>query len=143
MFVCLGVLARGGGSRGVLRRCKVSSTSGAEPNEHQSQSQSNCMRAHFLSGEIRVNLLSCSSIAFELDVPCACFGGEAGEEKMPDTGSKPCSSRTPVSCNVIPVFLPTLPTSKYWLPVLPLRPGVLREPFLASFCWFAAAMLRG
>ena len=27
------------------------------------------------------------------------------DEKMPDTGSKPCSSLTPVSFNVIPVFL--------------------------------------
>jgi hypothetical protein len=31
MLVCLGVVARGGGKRGVLRMCNVSSTSGAEP----------------------------------------------------------------------------------------------------------------
>jgi hypothetical protein len=43
-----------------------------------------------------------------------------------------------------PTHRPTLPTSKYWFPVLPLRPGVLRAPCLASFAEFAAAaMLRG
>jgi hypothetical protein len=31
IFVCLGVVARGGGKRGVLRPINVSSTSGAEP----------------------------------------------------------------------------------------------------------------
>jgi hypothetical protein len=33
ILVCLGVVARGGGKRGVLRICNVSSTSGAEPVE--------------------------------------------------------------------------------------------------------------
>jgi hypothetical protein len=43
-----------------------------------------------------------------------------------------------------PTHRPTLPTSKYWLPVLPRRPGVLRPIlFLASFVEVAAAMLRG
>lgn len=75
--------------------------------------------------------------------------GEVGDEKIPETGSNPCSSRMPVSFNVMPVFLrachqycppnhtyphinraylPTLPTSKYWLPVCLRRPGVVLFP---------------
>lgn len=117
-----------------------------------------------LARNLSSDSLSCKSIAFELEVPCALLGGEAGDEKMPLMGSIPCSSRTPVSFKVMPVFLqkpsapslalqsraqflqthrPTFPTSKYCAPVLPLRPGVLREAFFASLFIFAAAMLRG
>lgn len=70
MLVCLGVVARGGGKRGVLRICKVSSTSGAEPVE---QCQ---LLLHNTLLEIASHLLSCSSMAFELEVPSAAFCGE-------------------------------------------------------------------
>jgi hypothetical protein len=70
ILVCLGVVARGGGKRGVLRICNVSSTSGAEPVEtRQPQSE-------YALLIIASNVLSCSSIAFELDVPSAAFCGE-------------------------------------------------------------------
>jgi hypothetical protein len=70
MLVCLGVVARGGGKRGVLRICNVSSTSGAEPEE-------NCqpLLPHTLLN-IASYVLSCSSMAFELEVPSAAFCGE-------------------------------------------------------------------
>ena len=70
MLVCLGVVARGGGKRGVLRICNVSSTSGAEPMETRQR----CFDHALLI--IASNILSCSSIAFELDVPSAAFCGE-------------------------------------------------------------------
>jgi hypothetical protein len=57
------------------------------------------------SPNVSVYVLSCNSIALELEVPCAFFSGEVGDEKMPAMGSIPCSSRTPVSINTIPVLL--------------------------------------
>jgi hypothetical protein len=34
------------------------------------------------------------------------FGGDrSGDEKMPETGSRPCSSYMPLSSSVMPVFL--------------------------------------
>jgi len=69
MLVCLGVVARGGGKRGVLRMCNVSSTSGAEPGEtHQLRFLRKPGNADYV--------LSCKSIAFELEVPPAAFLGE-------------------------------------------------------------------
>lgn len=128
MFVCFGVEARGGGSFGVLRRCNVCSTSGAE--------------------------LSCICISSLVSVrsPLRCGErcGETGEEKMPDIGSRPYSSRTPLSGNVTPVLLythqpcyidtrdvarayrPTLPTSKYWSCAFLRRPGVMAFPLLLA-----------
>jgi hypothetical protein len=54
------------------------------------------------------------------------------------------SALSPMPIRANPTHRPTLPTSKYWLPVLPRRPGVLRPMlFLASFVEVAAAMLRG
>ena len=41
-----------------------------------------------------------------------CCGVGWGEEKMPLTGSRPCSSRTPVSLRTRPVRRPCLPGSK-------------------------------
>jgi hypothetical protein len=39
----------------------------------------------------------------------ACFGGLfAGDEKMPEMGSRPCSSRSPLSGSSMPVLLPLL-----------------------------------
>lgn len=102
MLVCLGVVARGGGKRGVLRIFNVSSTSGAEPVKR-------CLLVSpfvsVLKRRPTLYVLSCNSIALELEVPAVRFGGEAGDEKMPAMGSMPCSSRTPVSFNTIPVLL--------------------------------------
>lgn len=162
ILVCLGVLARGGGKRGVLRMFNVSSTSGAEPVGNS------WLVSLRLPDKVAILFaalysLSCNCIALELEVPCAIFSGDMGDEKMPDMGSMPCSSRTPVSMRTIPVLLPqhqhqslvshfcadpthrpTLPTSKYWFPVRPRRPGVLRPRlFLASCDELAADMLRG
>lgn len=80
ILVCLGVEARAGGSLGVLRRCSVWSTSGAE------------LFWIFMSLLVRVR----SPLR---------RGEGIGEEKMPEIGSMPCSSRTPLSGSVMPVFL--------------------------------------
>lgn len=104
MFVCLGVDARAGGKRGVLRMCSVSSTSGAEPVRY-GMLATKCLLATDEGPFMVVFVLSCRSIAWELEVPCACFSGEVGDEKMPDIGSMPYSSRTPVSIRTIPVLL--------------------------------------
>lgn len=46
-------------------------------------------------------------VLLRADVPR--FGGDfSGDEKIPDTGSIPYSSRTPLSSSLIPVFLPPL-----------------------------------
>ena len=104
MLVCLGVLARGGGKRGVLRMFNVSSTSGAEPVENGwLVSLCSPEKVPFLFAA--VYSLSCNCIALELEVPRAGFSGDIGDEKMPDMGSMPCSSRTPVSMRTIPVLL--------------------------------------
>lgn len=106
IFVCFGVDARGGGSFGVFREWSVCSTSGADD--------------------------SCMCISLLDSVASPLRAGDAiGDEKMPDTGSRPYSSRMPLSGSVIPVLLPrcqlcrfhpiqiarayrpTLPTSKY------------------------------
>lgn len=134
--MCLGVVARGGGRRGVLRECSVSSTSGAEPVKDGWLVPLRLM-APDLHLFMTVYVLSCNSIALELDVPCACFSGEVGDEKMPDMGSMPCSSRTPVSTNMIPVLLsrrqccttynllrkPDLPTDLAYIKILVARPA--------------------
>jgi hypothetical protein len=102
--VCLGVVARGGGRRGVLRPINVSSTSGAEPMQRWWLVML-CQTTPGIRPNASVYVLSCNSIALELEVPCAFFSGEVGDEKMPAMGSMPCSSRTPVSIKTIPVLL--------------------------------------
>lgn len=133
MLVCLGVVARGGGIRGVLRRCNVSSTSGAEP-VGRLLAQPNVGRILLHLRFMRaLYSLSCKSMALLVMILLPRAGDSLrGEEKTPAMGSIPCSSRTPVSLSVTPVFLrsrqlhnanlasfgaishlPTLPTSKY------------------------------
>lgn len=60
---------------------------------------------------LSIDALSCSSIDSEsVNVPPVLrtlrVGGDlSGDEKMPEMGSMPYSSRRPVSFSVIPVFL--------------------------------------
>ena len=50
--------------------------------------------------------MSSSSVMVELGpLPLRFAGDFSGEEKIPSMGSRPCSSRIPVSLRVIPVFL--------------------------------------
>lgn len=52
------------------------------------------------------HLLSCMSIDSDAVTVLPRLGGDfSGEEKMPEIGSRPLSSRTPLSSSVIPVFL--------------------------------------
>jgi hypothetical protein len=54
----------------------------------------------------RGRVLSCISIDSDaVTVPPRLGGDFSGEEKMPEIGSRPCSSYTPRSASVIPVFL--------------------------------------
>jgi hypothetical protein len=51
-------------------------------------------------------LLSCTSIDSDAVIVSLRFGGDfSGDEKMPEIGSRPCSSYTPRSASVMPVFL--------------------------------------
>lgn len=57
-----------------------------------------------------LNILVRSMDSDSVSVPPVRFdvrlGGDfSGDEKMPEMGSRPCSSRTPLSSSVIPVFL--------------------------------------
>lgn len=102
-----------------------------------------------------IHVLSCTSISLLDNVLFPLRLGLSGLEKIPLTGSRPNSSRTPVSLRVMPVFLrnrqyfisrptedrcplcayrPTLPGSKNLFSGLLRRPGV---PLAAG------AMLRG
>ena len=50
--------------------------------------------------------LSCISIEPDPVASFPCLGGDlSGDEKMPEIGSRPCSSYTPLSASVMPVFL--------------------------------------
>ena len=52
------------------------------------------------------DILSWISIDSDAVTVPLCLGGDfSGDEKMPEIGSKPCSSYTPRSARVIPVFL--------------------------------------
>lgn len=54
-------------------------------------------------------VLSCISIDSDAVTVPLRFGGDfSGEENMPEMGSRPCSSYTPLSVSVIPVFLHSL-----------------------------------
>lgn len=64
-----------------------------------------CLLEKLIILSAAVYSLSCNCIALELEVPRAIFSGDIGDEKMPDMGSMPCSSRTPVSIKTIPVLL--------------------------------------
>jgi hypothetical protein len=51
-------------------------------------------------------VLSCMSMDSDAVAVSPRFGGDfSGDEKMPEMGSRPCSSYTPRSASVIPVFL--------------------------------------
>jgi hypothetical protein len=66
---------------------------------------SKATRAHHLSRYV----LSCISIDSDAVTVPLRFGGDfSGEENMPERGSKPCSSYTPLSVSVMPVFLRSL-----------------------------------
>jgi hypothetical protein len=65
-------------------------------------------------GESHDRVLSCISIDSDAVTVPPRFGGDfSGEEKMPEIGSKPCSSYTPRSASVMPVFLRTLATCAF------------------------------
>ena len=53
-----------------------------------------------------MHILSCNSIDSDAVTVLPRLGGDfSGEEKMPEMGSKPCSSYTPRSASTMPVFL--------------------------------------
>jgi len=59
---------------------------------------------------VECDVLSCICIPVEEEVmipvrELSFCGDFSGDEKRPSKGSIPCSSRTPASFNVIPVFL--------------------------------------
>jgi hypothetical protein len=65
-------------------------------------------------GESHSRVLSCISIDSDaVTVPPRLGGDFSGEEKMPEIGSKPCSSYTPRSASVMPVFLRTSATCAF------------------------------
>lgn len=108
MFVCLGVDARGGGSRGVFRDVRVLSTSGPEPGDGSVSivdAGATKMSDADLYDILKLDSLSWMFISLLLSVLSPLRCGETGDEKMCETGSRPCSSRIPGSLSVSPVFL--------------------------------------
>jgi hypothetical protein len=56
------------------------------------------------------------SLSVTVSIPLLFSGLFSGDEKIPDTGSIPYSSRTPLSSRVIPVFLSqALATFQSWV----------------------------
>lgn len=117
MFVFMGDLPRGGGKYVLLLRVSfrvliASCGSGAEPLYHHVSSVL-WMAAHIVFRVVRIlhipDSMSMASDALMVASPRATLnslsGDFAGDEKMPSRGSRPCSSRTPLSWSVIPVLL--------------------------------------
>jgi hypothetical protein len=88
-------------------------------------------------------ILSWSSIDSDpVAFPPRLGGDFSGDEKMPEMGSRPCSSYTPLSASVMPVFLCTVSDMRVCLWRLCAVPSLDADIVVVVFAAFAFACRR-